>query len=363
MDDTKRTQLPWTEKELSERLRSGQLPYFPARLRLCESLPTTERAGTMLEATWQGHSARFAFDYKTRSAPTYLEAAMIQAQKYAREMGLLPLVILPYLSETSLQRLEEAGVSGIDLNGNGILLAPDLALWRSGQGNRFKESQPIRNIFRGTSSLLCRSFLLCPTFPTLTELQIFTRTRFLEHSGIVSEHLTKGTVSKVVRSLEEENIIVRGQDGVKLASAHRLLDRLRGSYSRSSGKRIEGTTSLSSAAIWERLRASEGRYIATGDGSAGRYGLLSGSQKLALYVENIEQVSSRLDITPSRMFPNITLIEEDSDVVYFDARLDGSSLWASPIQTWLELSVSGPREQEAARTLEVLFLEGKGGTL
>lgn len=59
------------------------------------------------------------------------------------------------------------------------------------------------------------------------------------------------------------------------------------------------------------------------------------------------------------LFPNLQLIEEKSDVVYFDARQEGVARWASPIQAWLELSLGGPREREAAQSLEMALLKGQ----
>jgi hypothetical protein len=92
-------------------------------------------------------------------------------------------------------------------------------------------------------------------------------------------------------------------------------------------------------------------YVGTGTASASYYGLISGLDRQQLYVESLSQASDLLMLKPTRLFPTVELIEEKSPVPYFNACNDGSQRWASPIQTWLELSAGDPREQIAAQQL------------
>jgi hypothetical protein len=56
-------------------------------------------------------------------------------------------------------------------------------------------------------------------------------------------------------------------------------------------------------------------------------------------------------VKPTRLFPNVELVEDSSPVPYFDTRSEGPERWASPVQTWLELSLGEPRERVAALQL------------
>lgn len=105
------------------------------------------------------------------------------------------------------------------------------------------------------------------------------------------------------------------------------------------------------------------RYVATGDGSAGWYRLLSSGEKLSLYVDDLQKATSLLEIKESHVFPNVELIEEESEPFYSDARVEGAVRWASPIQTWLELSLAGPREREVAKTLKIALAKGEASAL
>ena len=236
-------------------------------------------------------------------------------------------------------------------------------MWHSGNPNRFKDSQPLRNVFRGNSSLLARCFLLEPAFPSLVALRAFAVERLLDQYDPEREtRLAKGTVSKVVQALEEQRIVLRDKEGVRLIDPALLMERLRASYTLPRGKRVEGKMPFTFAEAWKRLSETTLRYVATGDGSAGHYRVLSSGEKLSLYVENVEAASRVLEVKPGRVFPNIELLEATDNLVYFDARQEENRRWASPIQTWLELALSGPREREAAQSLEAELRNREGET-
>lgn len=361
-------QKPWSEAELRERLRKSDLRFPPATLQLLSpeillpgaSTPPGEGA---VEVMWQGNADRFVFEYKAQSTPKALETAIAQVQRYAKALHLRPLVIVPYLSENALRLLESEGISGLDLSGNGVLLATSFALRRSGEPNRFKEAASIRNVFTGNSSLLTRCFLLRAEYASLTELRAFALERFSAGKDTSASHLTKGTVSKVTHLLEEENILTRRKEGVRLADPNLLLDRLKSQYRKPRGARLEGKMPFNTQDAWERLARQPFRAVVSGEGSAGHYRILSGQDKWTVYVDDLESARQCLEVTSTPLFPNVELIEETSDVVYFDARAEGNILWASPIQTWLELAHSGPREQAAAEVLEAVLRKGEGNTL
>ena len=361
----------WTANEVTERLRRGELTFPPVELRLCsEEVPVNTadgrrmRADGILEAEWKGRVARFVFEYKAQQTPLAIETAIAQVQYYSNTLKINPLIIVPYLSEGVLLLLEAEGVSGLDLNGNGILLSPEMALRRSGEPNRYKTSQPIRNVYRGASSLIARSFLLRSAFPSLVELQNFAQERLMRGEGFSpGAKLTKGTVSKVVQVLEEDKIAFKEEGSLRLLNARALLESLRNNYVKPRERRVIGKTVLSFPEIWKRLQNSGIRCVTTGNGSAGYYGLLSSLEKLSLYVDDFERAVELLEIASGPLFPNIELLEERGDVVYFDTRKQADTLWASPIQTWLELSMGGPRERQAAQALEARFLQGEGERL
>lgn len=362
---------------MMERLRDGGLRLPPAQLRLVEeqvSPSPGKFADGILEVTFRGREQRYIMECKNRSTPQTIQAAMTQARRYAAEIGLPPLVFVPYLSDNSLASLEREEVSGVDLSGNGVILAPDFTVWRSGQPNRYPQVQTVKNLYRGASTIFVRCFLLRPEFDSLKELREYALSR-LDQEGVGPDsgaRLTKGTASKVVQQLEEELLVRRDARGLRALDAERLMEGLRTNYRPPDGARLVGATTVSAEEIWRRMGehqlttggvANPWRYAATGLGSAARYRVLSGPEKLSLYVSDIDLAADLIELRATRVFPNVELTEDRGDAAYFDARRDEAKVWASPIQTWLELATGGPRERDAAKSLASALAQSRGEQL
>ncbi len=332
--------------------------FIPAKV----SMVAEQAAGTdvhcdgLVDVSWRGRTERFAVEVKSKSYPATIENAMLQAERSAEQLGVRPIVVVPYLGEEMLQRLAAREVSGIDLCGNCVILATGFGIWRSGAPNRYRETRAIQNPFSGDSSVFARSFLLQPRFGTLKELREFTQGKSDRRPLETGSTLLMGTASKIVSALEDELIVARTPDGITLVESRRLLLNLRERYKRLPTESLVGKTPFSAAELWTRLNSArlDGRMraVATGIASAGFYGVLSGVERTSLVVDDITLASELLEIRTGRAFANIELIEDRKDLPYFDARFEAERNWASPIQTWLELAQGGPREQEAGEGLE-----------
>ena len=113
------------------------------------------------------------------------------------------LLALPYLSSSVVNLLEETEVSGIDLNGNYVLQTNNFLAIRLDQKNKYKQSSGIKNVFRGTSSIVCRYLLQNPgPHKTVTAI----------HEGIreLDGRVSLSTVSKVLSTLSDELIVEKG---------------------------------------------------------------------------------------------------------------------------------------------------------
>lgn len=324
----------------------------------------------LVTATLNGVKQSYAYEYRAQSAPRVVEMASAHVARAAARINLRPLVLAPHLSEERLSELVGQGVSGLDLCGNAALLGDGFIYWRSGQPNRYRESRPLQNVFRGDSSAFARSFLLRGHFDSLAELQQFARDRLACDGEAPAEDrrkLTLATASKVVQALEQERIVQRTGRELELADGQALMNRLLASYRPPSGARLAGKMPLCNEDAWRRLRQArncgEISFAATGLGSAGHYGALAGGDTLALYVSDLEAAAEMLEARKTRVFPNVELIEAGGIIPYFDCRPAEDGIWASPVQTWLELSAGGAREREAAAALERALSAGRGETL
>ena len=345
-------------------------PFPPLRL---EFIPNSVQLGNvrmdgMMHARWKNTFAAYGYTFKASTSPQVLRDAIDTFDVNRDSIGLLPLIIVPYLSDEHLAELDEKEISGIDLCGNGLLLSPEFRVLRTGLPNLYKDTRPIRNPFGGDSSVFARAFLLDPEYASLSELRNFAIRRVYTEGNLVSSggaFLSLGTASKVIKSLAEELVVSKNKRGLVLQDPGRLLSLLRLGYRPLERPRIMGRTALTNEDIWASLESSYkgSRFVATGMYSASRYKVLSGVEKISLYVDDLKSAVDCLELVPGKAFANIELIEDRKNLVYFDARAEGNAIWASPIQTWLELATGGSREQEAALGLETLLAHGKGANL
>lgn len=320
------------------------------------STPHNSRPDFVLAARWEGKEHPFIVESKRSSTPKAIEAAIQQARRHAEVAGppYLPMVVVPYLSEGALDRLAEEGVSGIDLSGNGLIVVPGEWFVRStGAKNRFSSGAPIKNVYRGTSSLVARVFFARPVFSSVQEVLGEIR-----HRG---GRLTFPTVSKALKGLEEDLVVGRGND-IRLLQPGRMLDLLLDNYRTPGiGRRIR----MKVRNRQDVLRRFAENALESGAKVAGdlpsRYVIMPESDDVArVYTSSIEEVTRGVEFEEASRFPDLELVETADQTVYFDASEEGRFLWISPLQTYLMLATGGKREREVASQLRADLLEAGG---
>lgn len=314
-----------------------------------------------LDMEWRGRRRKFVAQCKELSTPKFVESAAEQARRFAKARGdSLPLVIVPYLSPEALTRLESLEVSGLDLCGNGIVVVPgEWLVVRTGAGNQFPTSAPIKNVFRGASSLISRVFLSRPEYDSVTEVQDEVRRR----GGQV--HIS--TVSKVLHMLEEELIIVRSSESIRLANPEHLLDLLAKNYRAPDIARHicvwvpEAATFLTKLSTIARER---GIGVAADTVTRNTLGSTVDGKKVAfpraVYVSSLEVLDEIIPTPVAGRGENIELRETDDPTVFFDPRQEGCIPWTAPLQTYLELANTEGQEKLAGETRDQILDVSRG---
>ena len=308
--------------------------------------------------------ADFLALYRRDSTPQQIALAVAHITTLARRDNLLPLLVVPYLKEEQLLELEKQSVSALDLCGNGVLKAPgQFHIFRTGFPNRFTSSRPLKNAYRGVSSLVARSFLLRPEYPEIGDL----------HAEIVRRggNVSLPTLSKALTELEADLIVrrVRQEHKPQARSLHllqpdKLLDRLAQNYTAPKVQRtFIGKATLDSPALREALQADAQRnavrLIATGIGSASRYAALAMENTLYVYTDSLGALLQDLPATPTTRFPNLNIQQTEDATVFFDARPDESGFpWASPLTAYLEMKQSEERLERSATQVRERLLAG-----
>ncbi len=244
------------------------------------------------------------------------------------------------------------GVSAFDLGGNAAIVDPErMAVLRTGAPNKYPSSRDIKSIYQGKSSLVPRVFLLCPRFDLVGDIL----TEIERRGGQIS----LGTVSKVLKGLEDD-LVVQKDPTIEVLQADRLLDRLVENYA---ADRVEVSRSVDVKldpgpdSLWRLRRVCDDLRARCVAASLGPDDPVPDTGTPSVYVEDIDSVLPALELEPVSRFGTLTLCETRDLRVYFDRRDKEGFFWASPLQRYLDLAVSGKREQELSLALRETILE------
>jgi len=330
-----------------------QFPLPPFRVVARQSGPVSSAGGTRgrldgtIDLEWKGQVQRFAVEYKTPGTPRQIESALQQVRQFigAATQNLKPLIVAPYLRPGILDRLVDEGVSGMDLSGNYAVVVPGRWLViRSGYKNKYPSNAPIKNVYRGKSSLVARALMLRGEFGSVTAIA-----NELAPFGSIS----LPTVSKVLKSLEEDLIIERNET-IRVAQPSRLLENLVSNYEGPVVRnRMLGKVSLDPQTVARINANASSAEIAYAADSPSQYTVLpSSDQVTAIYTDSIPKLMAGIPVDWTSRFPDIELKETSSLSVYYGRRLlTGGLYWTSPLQVYLELARGQKREKQAAEQI------------
>ena len=315
-----------------------------------------------IQVCWGEQREEFAVKLKAQFTPKALREVMYRIKAAVRDMGLNPMIIVPYLSEHALRELERETVSGVDLCGNGIVVVPGrMFIYRTGNPNQFPSSAPIKNIYRKNTSMVGRLFLVRPRFNQVTEIMEEIRRRNLL-AGWTGQKMALSTISKALKALENDLIVGRKGSAATLLQAEKLLNRLVENYAEPKiGEVINWKLPMplegeESKEILKEAFQSGIPAVVTGTSSISRYAVMQSGDTLRIYCPDPKRWRANLPGTQSDRFPTLSIIQTEDSSVYFDARTDEGMVWASPVQTYLELMKGDKRDQETAGQAKDLIL-------
>jgi DNA-binding transcriptional ArsR family regulator len=271
------------------------------------------------------------------------------------------MLVMPFLSESQLQELEGEGISGIDLCGNGVVVVPGMfSVFRSGEPNGFSSSAPIKNIYRKNSSMVGRIFLARSGYDTVQEICAEINRRNMLVNRWDKKPMSLSTVSKALKTLEQDLIVDR-TGFIRLLQPDTLLEKLAKNYAPPKiRERVRLKVSEESGKIRELLLKQSHELgltlVAAGTSSVSQFAVMQRADLLSVYCPRLEMLLERLPGSQSDCFPNLELVETEDETVYFDARQEGNFWWVSPVQVYLELLAGDKRDQETAEQVKSFLL-------
>jgi hypothetical protein len=249
--------------------------------------------------------------------------------------------------------LEEEGVSWIDLSGNMVVSVPRrVYIERTGKRNRFPDTEPIKKIFEGTSSLVIRALLLNRQgFSSLYEI-----VDFINELGA---QITISTVSKILKSLEQEMLIRKTKESISVTNADGLLLGLSTGYANYISRRTAKASRFAVDridCIAPILNEKNVKYAACGFYAAELKGLAA-TDLVTIFVKSIESTertlaSEGVAISLDSQFGQLELIQTKNPCVWFNIQRKSSWNVVDDIELFVEMMADTPRGPKVAEILK-----------
>ena len=268
----------------------------------------------------------------------------------------VPIVVAPYIGVKQGQILRNADISWIDISGNfRISVPPRVFLERTGNKNKFPDTAPIKKIFQGVSGLVSRALLSNPKgFRTQYELVDFINKR--------NGKITNSTVSRIIKKLCDELLVIKEKTEIKTVDAEQLLERLQKSYNLFSENQNSYRFAVDDEQKFLQTLRSTVEYVSYGFYAAQLKGLATTDQ-MCVVVRDLEQLRKRFRsysaiLEPDSEFGNLIIIETNEPGIWFNIGYEKATMVVDDIELYLEMMVDKPRGPKIAEILKEKILEG-----
>lgn len=255
-----------------------------------------------------------------------------------------PVLLAPYISDSTAQLCEQEGVGYVDLAGNCRLCFGQVYIEQRGRKNPYSERRELRSLYSPKSERVLRVLLTDPRKSWLVQ----------ELANVADVSL--GLVSKAKRILENREWIEASQPGFRVSDPWSLLQEWAREY-RFDRHAVFNYYSIHSVNELEALIETEGernsiKIALTGFSAAARLAPAVRYRRAMAYVDgDAVAFGKRIDLKQVDSGANVTLIEPYDDGVFFGSRMHEESTVVCPIQIYLDLMSQRARGEEAAEAL------------
>ncbi len=286
------------------------------------------------------------------AAPVGLAARRLRQYVEGKKKSTVPLLAVPFMGEVGKRLCEEEGVSWFDLSGNGHLQAPGLRVQIEGKPNRFKRAGRPRSLFAPKSARITRWLLI-------ERHRQFTQRELAQLSG-----LDEGFTSRIVRGLEEQNLVSRSKEGaVHVANYETLLDSWREVYDFSKHRILRANIAVrSNDEALQRLSTTLQReniqHAATGLAGAWLLSGFAGFRLAVMYASRLPSPSLKKEMGLHEVprGENVWIVQPNDCGVFQGSEAVRGIMCAHPVQVYMDLKNHPERAKEAAEELRKKLL-------
>jgi hypothetical protein len=179
-------------------------------------------------------------------------------------------------------------------------------------------------------------------------------------------NITLSTVSKVLKSLEQELLIDKDKSLIRTRDPEKLLDRLTEGYINSTERKTRKVYKFAIDNFENLIRVFTDRqvdYAACGFYAAKIKGLAV-TNEITIFTKDMEQVKKaserslyRIEFAPDTEFGNLTIAETNDPGVWFNVSKQINNAVVDDIELYLEMMTATPRGPEIAKQIKQRILK------
>ncbi len=298
------------------------------------------------------HTFLVQLQRSTLKASLLLTSSELKKDITKRQEDFIPLVVVLYMPKSGRDICEESGIAWVDLSGNAKIQAQDLVIKIEGKPNLFKTAGRPANVFAAKSSRIARQLLIHPE-------ESYTQRQLSQTTG-----LDEGFTSRIVRRLEEEELVVRDEAGrLRARDPRMLLDTWREVYDFSKHDILRGHIPARSGEellhrITDVLNQEKIEYAATGLSAAWLLTRFAGFRISTIFLQKSpdEGLLQKLGFREEERGSNTWLVVPDDESVFWGATRRKNIRCAHPVQIYLDLKGQPERAAEAAAKVREEYL-------
>ena len=251
------------------------------------------------------------------------------------------LVVAPYLSPATRERLRDAGIAFLDLTGNLRLELARPGLFIESQGadvDPDRKQRPSRSLRGAKAGRVVRALVDAESPPGVRELA--------ERAGV-----DPGYASRVLALLDREALVERGERrGIASIDWPGLLRRwAEDAPLDSRGALVTALDPRGLSSLQTRLRDLDTTYAITGSLAAAAFAPVAAPRLATVYVEDLKTAMTDLGLRPVDAGANVWLIEPTDSLVFLRTVEKNGLRYVAPSQAVADLLGSpgrGPSEAE-----------------
>ena len=283
---------------------------------------------------------RWAIEIKSSSRPGQVDRAAAQFVDHEDE-GFIPILVVPYMSKAGAETADRRGLNWLDLSGNAHIREEGLHIWVQGQPDRLRAVGRPSSPFAPKSARVTRTLLLDP-------VRWWRQKDLADTTG-----LDDGNVSRIVKRLDDEDLLERRERELRPRDPDLLLDAWAQDYRFDRHHAVLGHLSGGGIEIAreldERLADANVAHAFTGLPAAWAMSQFARFRLTSVYVVGDPHlVAEETEMRLGEKGANVQLLSPDDDGVFAGGGEFDRLLCVAPVQAYLDLLSLPERSKEAA---------------